>query len=154
MIKSGYPLPCISTLQKRTAHLKFEPGIFDDVIEMMGEKLSNRSDFEKVYALSLDEISLKSGSEMIYDIKTDKYQGKATLPGHDGPASKALVFQIASIGGPRIKQVVGFHFTPSSVDSKVVAEMIEEIVCKCDAAGIDIVNVTADAGPCNKGAFK
>ena len=90
MIKSGYPLPNIRTLQKRTEHLKFDPGLFDDVIEMVGAKLSNRSDFEKFYTLSLDEVSLKSGSEMIYDIKSDSYQGDATLPGHTGPASKAL----------------------------------------------------------------
>ena len=119
----------------------------------MGEKISNRSEFEKIYALSLDEISLKSGSEMIYDIQSDLYRGEATLPGHTGPASKALVFQIASIGGPRVKQVVGFHFTPSSVDSKVVAELIEEIICQCDNSGIEVINVTADAGPINKGAF-
>lgn len=90
MLKCGYPLPNIRTLQKRTEHLKFDPGVFDDVIEMVGAKISNRSDFEKFYTLSLDEVSLKSGSEMIYDIKSDSYQGDATLPGHTGPASKAL----------------------------------------------------------------
>ena len=121
---------------------------------MVGAKLSNRSDYEKFYTLSLDEVSLKSGSEMIYDIKSDKYHGNATLPGHEGPASKALVFQIVSIGGPRIKQTIGFHFTPSSVDAKPVAEIIEDIICKCDKAGIEILNVTADAGPVNKGTFK
>ena len=65
-----------------------------------------------------------------------------------------LVFQIASIGGPRIKQVVGFHFTSSTIETKAVAEMIEDIICKCDNAGINIPNVTADAGRVNKGAFK
>ena len=120
----------------------------------MGEKLSSHSVFEKFYALSLDEVSLKSGGEMVYDIGTDSYHGEATLPGHSGPACKALVFQIASIGGPRMKQVVGYHFTPSSIESKVVAEMIEEIVCKCHTAKIDILVTTADAGPVNRGAFK
>ena len=90
MIKCGYPLPNIRTLQKRTEHLKFDPGVFDDVIEMVGAKISNWSDFEKFYTLSLDEVSLKSGSEMIYDIQSDSYRGNATLPGHTGPASKAL----------------------------------------------------------------
>ena len=49
---------------------------------------------------------------------------------------------------------MGFHFTPSSIDSKPVAELIEEIICKCDCSGIEIINVTADAGPVNKGAFR
>ena len=154
MLKAGYPLPSIRTLQKRTEHLKLGPGIFDDIIELMGDKLSNKSDYEKFYSLTLDEMSLKSGSEMTYDLKSDSFVGNATLPGHSGPACKALVFQIASIGGPRLKQVVGFHFTPSSIDSKTIAEIIEEIICKCDKAQINIVNVTADAGPVNRGAFK
>ena len=134
--------------------MKVEPGILDNVIEMMGDKLSSRDDKEKFYTLSLDEMSLKSGLELVYDLSTDSYLGEATLPGHSGPASKALVFQLASIGGPRLKQVVGFDFTPSSVHSKIVAEIIEEIICKCDKVGIEILNVTADAGSTNKGAFK
>ena len=154
MIKEGYPLPCIRTLQKRTEHLKLGPGIFDDVIEMLGNKLSSKSNYEKFYSLTLDEMSLKSGSEMVYDLKSDSFIGDATLPGHSGPASKALVFQIASIGGPRLKQVVGFHFTPSSVQSEVMAEIIKEIIAKCHKSQIYILNVTADAGPSNRGAFK
>ena len=86
--------------------MKVEPGILDDVIQMMGDKLSSRDDFEKFYTLSLDEMSLKSGSEMVYDMKSDAYLGEATLPDHSGPASKALVFQIASIGkNQELKQI-------------------------------------------------
>ena len=98
LIQQGYPLPCVSTLQKRTKDFNFYPGVFEDVIQMMGEKISKGSYFEKFFALSLDEVSLKSGSEMVYDMKSDAYLGEATLPDHSGPASKALVFQIASIG--------------------------------------------------------
>ena len=42
MVKSGYPLPKVKTLQARTQHLHFDPGIFDEVIDLMGKKLSNR----------------------------------------------------------------------------------------------------------------
>ena len=91
---------------------------------------------------------------MIYDIKSDSYHGDTTLPGHEGPASKSLVFQIGSIGGPRVKQVVGFHFTPSQIETKAVADLIEEILIKTYDADIIIPVVTADAGPVNRGAFK
>ena len=40
-----------------------------------------------------------------YDIKNDCFIGNSTLPGHTGTASKAMVWQIASIGGRRYKQV-------------------------------------------------
>ena len=82
------------TLQKRTEHLKFEPGVFDDVIKMMGEKISKSENFEKFFTLALDEVALKSGSEMVYDMRSDSFLGDVTLPGHSGSASKALVFQI------------------------------------------------------------
>ena len=75
--------------------MKFDPGVFDDVIKMMGEKItSSDSKFEKFFTLALDEVALKSGSEMVYDVKSDSFLGDVTLPGHSGSASKALVFQI------------------------------------------------------------
>ena len=154
LIKDGYPLPSVRTLQKRSEHLKFEPGCFEEIIEMMGEKYKDKPENEKLFALSLDEMALKAGTGMDYDLRSDSYQGDATLPGHNGPASKALVFQIASIGGPRVKQIVGYHFTPSSVESKPVAEIIEDIICKLHHVGISVLVVTADAGSTNKGAFK
>ena len=154
LIKAGYPLPSVRTLNQRSEHIKFEPGSFDEVIEMMGEKFHHKPDSEKLFTLSLDEMALKAGSRIEYDIRSDSYVGNSTLPGHSGSsASKALVFQIASIGGPRVKQVIGYHLTPSSVDSKPVAEIIENIIIKCHNVGITIMVVTADAGSTNKGAF-
>ena len=73
--------------------MKIEPGIFDDVITLMGEKVSG-SDFGKFFTLALDEVALKSGSEMVYDMVSDSFLGDVTLPEHSGSASKALVFQI------------------------------------------------------------
>ena len=82
--------------------MKFEPGTFEDVIEMVGEKYKDKTDNEKLFTLTLDEMALKAGSNLAYDLRSDSYQGYSTLPGHtDTEASKALVFQIASIGGPR-----------------------------------------------------
>ena len=98
-------------------------------------------------------MSLKAGCGIEYDIRSDSYVGDSTLPGHSGEASKALVFQLASIGGPRVKQVIGYHLTPSSVDSTPIAEIIEDIICKTHHVGITIPVVTADAGSTNKGAF-
>ena len=86
--------------------------MFQEVIELLGEKLENSPEQLKLFSLTLDEMSLKSGSGIDYDLKTDSYVGNVTLPGHKGPASKALVFQLASITGPRVKQVIGYHFTP------------------------------------------
>ena len=153
LIKEGYPLPSIRTLNERTEHIKLEPGSFDEVIEMMGDKYNGKPDHEKLFTLSLDEMSLKAGCGIEYDIRSDSYVGDSTLPGHSGEASKALVFQLASIGGPRVKQVIGYHLTPSSVDSTPVAEIIEDIICKTHHVGITIMVVTADAGSTNKGAF-
>ena len=75
--------------------MKIEPGIFDEIIKLMGEKVSSsESDFGKFFTLALDEVALKSGSEMVYDMVSDSFLGDVTLPEHTGTASKALVFQI------------------------------------------------------------
>ena len=40
MIKCGYPLPNIRTLQKRTEHLKFEPGMPWDNVDVVQEDVT------------------------------------------------------------------------------------------------------------------
>ena len=101
-------------MTRRTQHIKLEPGLFQEVITLLGEKLEHSPEQLKLFSLTLDEMSLKSGSGIDYDLKTDSFIGNVTLPGHKGPASKALVFQLASITGPRVKQVIGYHFTPGT----------------------------------------
>ena len=123
LIRQGYPLPSIRTLARRTQHIKLEPGLFQEVINLLGEKLENSPEQLKLFSLTLDEMSLKSGSGIDYDLKTDSYIGNVTLPDHKGPASKALVFQLASITGPRVKQVIGYHFTPGTYNFQVFIQI-------------------------------
>ena len=43
----------------------------DEVIEMMGEKFQHKPENEKLFTLSLDEMALKAGSRIEYDIRSD-----------------------------------------------------------------------------------
>lgn len=52
-------------------------------------------DILKECVLLLDEMSLNQS--ISYDISTKSFVGNITLPGHEGTATRALVFMLASI---------------------------------------------------------
>jgi hypothetical protein len=96
LIESGYPLPSIRTLQKRTENFNFEPGILDDVIDFMVAKVKGFKNEERLCCLTMDEMSIKAGLD--YDKKSDAFIGDVTLPSKSQEkASKALVFQVKLI---------------------------------------------------------
>jgi hypothetical protein len=92
LLSMGYPLPAIRTLQKRTEHLEFESGILSEVFEALSYKAAAMTDQEKLCCLTMDEMSIRSSLD--YDVKSDSFLGDSTIPGHNGMAKKALVFQL------------------------------------------------------------
>ena len=84
------------------------PGIYHELIDLMSDKLEDLPVHQRTFSLVCDEMALKNGSSFTYDIKTQSNFGNCSLPGYkDVPATKALVFKIASIGGTRLKQTIG-----------------------------------------------
>eukprot|EP00095_Tigriopus_kingsejongensis_P009948 maker-scaffold7584_size3104-snap-gene-0.1 protein:Tk09948 transcript:maker-scaffold7584_size3104-snap-gene-0.1-mRNA-1 annotation:"PREDICTED: uncharacterized protein LOC755078" len=86
LLQHGYPLPAIRTLQKRTEHINFEPGILTEVFDLLKLKALSLDDLEKFCCLTMDEFSLKPSVDN--DLKVDAFIGDVTLPGHEGTATK------------------------------------------------------------------
>ncbi len=108
LLKAGYPLPAITTLKKRTEHIKFESGILPEVFQMMSQKVSSMNSQETWCALTMDEMSLKPSID--YDVKSDSFIGHVTLPEHDGEATKAFCLQLGGLS-TRWKQIVAYFYS-------------------------------------------
>ena len=61
---------------------------------------------------------------------------------------------IASIDGPRTKQLVAWHLTGSSVDGDALMEVSLEVILQCKKIGIIICFMTNDQGSENKSVWK
>lgn len=64
-----YPLPSISTLRKRVAHLKIKPGFLDISFKLLST-VTNIDDFNSYIVLSFDETNVES--EYAYSVSEDK----------------------------------------------------------------------------------
>ncbi len=108
ILSEGFPLPAISTLQRKMEHLRFDPGVLTEVFDMLQLKVNRMGEEERWCSLTMDEVSIKKSLD--YDLKSDTFLGSITLPGHSGEAAKAFCFQLGGLS-TRWKQAVGYHFT-------------------------------------------
>ncbi len=146
LLKAGYPLPSISTLQKRTEHIMFESGILEEILEMMAEKVKSMNEQEVCCALTMDEMTLKPSVD--YDLKSDSFIGSVTLPNQEGEATKALCFQLGGLAF-RWKQVVGYFFTGNSIDGRNIGPICLELIKRAHSIGLKVVCLTNDFGSSN-----
>ena len=151
MLKQGFPLPSIRTLQRRIENIKFKPGILNDVFNLMESKVKSMREDEKLCALLLDEMSVKESVE--YDSANDQFIGDVSLPGHSGSACKALVFMLRGIT-TKWKQVVQYEFTGESTSGKVVLNIINKIVEKAHDIGLSVISIGTDMGSNNQAFWK
>ena len=150
LLHQGYPLPAKVTLWDRTRAFKFQPGILHEVFDVLACKVATMTDQEKICALTFDEMAIKASSD--YDAQLQTFVGHVTLPGHEGPASKVLVFQLAGIS-TRWKQIVCYHFTSGSVDGRAIAPVISDIILEAAKIGLHVLTCTSDMGTSNLPAW-
>ena len=116
LLEQNYPLPSISTLYRRSSHIRFEPGVLTEVFDLLKHKAESMNTFEKLCTITLDEMKIKEGYG--YCPKTGHCYGKVNLPNHEGDATHALVFMMGGIS-THWKQAVGYWFTPGMVTNAV-----------------------------------
>ena len=78
-----------------------------------------------------------------YDTQTDRFYGRATFPGHDGTAPKAVVFMVAGIS-TRWKETVGNFVTLSSLEGAVFGPLIKEIIQCAENIRLHVKSITSD----------
>ncbi|KAL1485431.1 hypothetical protein MTO96_031986, partial [Rhipicephalus appendiculatus] len=107
------PLPAKRTLQKQMEHIKFRPGILDEVFAALKQRSSSLKPEERHACLLMDEMQLNPGLD--YDASTGSIIGHPTIrpsnpEAKEELATHALVFMLAGLT-TRWKQAVAYHFT-------------------------------------------
>ncbi|XP_073671126.1 transposable element P transposase [Paramisgurnus dabryanus] len=147
----GIPLPDIRTLQRKVQFIKMEPGILEEVFDMLKLKAGGLTEMEKECVLTLDEMAITPSIEL--HLGTGKLYGDVTLPGHTGVATHACVFMLAG-STTRWKQVVAYHYSGNSTNGAVYKSIIVNIIEKAASIGLHVVNVTTDMGSPNRAMWK
>lgn len=121
LLRQGYPIPSIRTLQRRLENLKFDSGILHEIFSFLELKVASFGPHEKDCVLVMDEMAITPGTS--YDTSLKKYFGNVTLPDHSGLATHVLVFMLGGITS-RWKQVVAYYFTSDSVNGDIFKNII------------------------------
>lgn len=73
------PLPSVRTLQRSIEHIKFDPGLLDNVFLRLEEMIGNMDESDKNCVLIFNEMSIEQRVGL--DPSTGAYIGYVSLPG-------------------------------------------------------------------------
>lgn len=141
-------MPSRRTLTRKIDHIKFKPGISDEMLEYLKYKVANfENDRDRECFIALDEISIL-GRKM-FDPQMKKFIGDITLPSDaQGTVKHGLVYVLTGTH-TRWKQVIGYEFTGAGFDGSLLKPIILQINSKAENIGLRINSVTFDMGPYN-----
>jgi len=150
-----YPIfPSVRTLQKTVKHIKFEPGILEEVFDVIQCQIPHMTHHEIHCMIVLDEMAIKPGE--MYDSSTKRMIGLCTFPGHIGLAKKALVIALAGIT-TRWKYAVAYYLT-NKIDSKqtnwnvtgnALKDIISKVIVRAENINLKVATVISDMGSDN-----
>jgi hypothetical protein len=151
----GQPLPTHRTLQRRIEHLKFYPGLLNEVLAAMEPKVVLMAAEEKHCAILIDEMAITA--KLDFDPSTSSILGKPTLPSstkqYEDIATHGLVYMLAGVTS-RWKQVVGYHFTGKSFDANSVKTDIDSLISKAEHMGLQVDGIISDMGGQNQAIWR
>ncbi len=131
------PLPGVSTLKKYIQDFQIHEGYLDNVAHFLSLKIKDWSKEEKIVGICFDEVHLKKTIE--YDNATD-----AVI----GPHSSANILMVKGLV-KNFRMPVWFKFGYG-----LTPEVLLDIILKLNGIGLNVVVVTCDMGPSNRGLAK
>ena len=117
----GYPLPSVSTINRRLKNLAFDSGLLSDFILYLKQKVPSMKNLDRHCALSSDAMHIIPGYEV--DPSTKKIIGGISFPESTGDATCALVFMVCGVRF-RWKETVAYYFTGKSVSGKMMKQIV------------------------------
>lgn len=136
LLNQGHPLPSERTLTRKMEHMKFEPGLIDEVFQFLSMKVIYFEEIDKDCALFLDEMAITSG--IVFNNSTNCFLGHVTLPlDIQRRACQALVIMLAGIGS-RWKQIVAYHFTDKSLSGELLSKVILNVIQRAEQLGLRV----------------
>eukprot|EP00095_Tigriopus_kingsejongensis_P004374 snap_masked-scaffold57_size444674-processed-gene-3.26 protein:Tk04374 transcript:snap_masked-scaffold57_size444674-processed-gene-3.26-mRNA-1 annotation:"vam6 vps39-like" len=126
LIAQGLPYPSVRTLQRLTQGVEFEPGLQEEIFNLLQLKVSTMSDEDKLCVLGSDEMRIKESCD--FDNTSDSFIGKATLTDHQDPPHLVKNLRMALQSGQSI--VIPESFTTKWGLSQPFVKMahIEELL--------------------------
>ena len=152
------------TVQKHLAIIDSEPGpVLHDIMRMMSKKAEKMTPEEKLCNLNIDEMCLKAKYQ--YDIATQQYYGKVTIPLSEkqqqkriekyGKYDESLELAHNALNAMLVglstfwKQLIAYQFTGKSFCAKTVAKWIVDLIRAISSISLRCMLVSMDSGPSN-----
>ena len=155
-LRKIFCLPHPNSLCIWTSSVKCEPGFFNDVFEMLKEKVSKNPSHAEC-GLICDAMSIKE-SVIYYNKSTGKYDGYVNygegivLSDENVVASEATVFMLVSFRG-QWKYPVGYVLD-AKVDAKELHSLLSKVLELCIAHDLKVRTITCDGTTVNLSAMK
>ncbi len=128
------PLPGVSTLKKYVQDFQIKEGYLDNVAHFLSLKVKDWTEEERLVSVMFDEVHLTRSVD--YDEATDSIVG---------PHSSANVLLVRGLI-KNFKMPVWFNF-----GFGLTPEVLRSIITKLAKAGLHVVVIACDMGPCNRG---
>lgn len=131
-----YPLPAVSTLRRRVAHIKITPGFMNVALKLLSA-ITCIDELNSLFVLSFDETNIKN--EYAYSVTEDK-----VYP----PCKNAFVIMVKNL-------ITGLK-TPiyHNFDKKPTKELIFEAIRRLRRFGGIVVVLVCDQSPSNRSFFR
>jgi hypothetical protein len=129
----GQLSPSQRTLHRRIEHLKFSPGLLNEILTQLKIKVETMKDEEKHCSILLDEIAITPKYD--YHPSTGLVLGKPTVPSSSGKleelATHGLVYMISGVT-TRWIQIVGYQLTGKSFDANYIKMDIIHLIYEAE----------------------
>ena len=132
-----YPLPSISTLQRRVMSVSCEPGLMESALALLAQRVKFLNADEKSVVLCVDEMSVSS--KIDYDRASDKIFG---------PSKNMCVFMARGLFASW-KQPIYYDF-----DVTLNENLLRSILQALESPGYEVLAVVSDMGAGNRKLWK
>jgi hypothetical protein len=145
LLSKLFCLPSKRSLLRWVSVLPDKPGLTDEAMKVIEQKVKTMNESSKQCIITLDEMSIKSNLQ--YDPSKDQVIGVEDDGVTKGKllANSALVFMLRGIT-ETWKQPVAYYLVNESSNSAMVKEKLFQILKKMESIGLKVVAVVSDLG--------
>lgn len=139
-------LPSCNTLKKFTQHFYIDPGVQDNIFQILKLKVDSLAEINKYCIICIDEMSLKK--HLFYNITRDKVIGFEDIGQSHSvelPAQNAAVVMVRGIC-QSWKQPLSYFFSHSTLKASDLLPIIKKTVRKLKTIDLKVVGLTSDMG--------
>lgn len=159
LIKQGYPLPCLRTIQLKKADMNIRPGIMTSVLDVMEQQYAaaNASEDERHAVIMVDETAIKPVINIAKDGYVTGYVSKDmytdvqfnAMTEKDKHATHMYVFMVKFLSS-NVKQPVAFYLTNNTVNADKIKKVLFRLIDELERRKISIHGLVSDMATKNK----